>query len=147
MEVRPLDRTDIAAWVDLCAALRPDQPRAELESEGLAAIAAQSPGVVLVADDGGRLAGFIEISLRSYAEGCAGSPVPYVEGWYVRDDARRRGIGGALMRAVEAWCRERGYDELGSDANAGNRLSRVAHGALGFGEVETLVVFRKSLAR
>jgi len=147
MQVRPLDRDDIGDWVDLRAALWPDQTRAELESEGRAAIAAESPLVVFVADDGGQLAGFIEISLRSYAEGCGGSPVPYVEGWYVRDDARRRGIGGALMRAVEAWCRERGYDELGSDANAGNRLSRVAHRALGFGEVETLVVFRKALAR
>ncbi len=147
MEIRPLDRADIGEWVDLRAALWPDQSRAELESEGRAAIAAESPLVVFVADDDGRLAGFIEISLRSHAEGCDGSPVPYVEGWYVRDDARRRGIGGALLRAVEAWCREHGYDELGSDANADNRLSRVAHGALGFGEVETLVVFRKSLAR
>jgi len=145
MQVRPLDRGEIASWVDLRAALWPDQPRDELESEGRAAIDAESPLVVFVADDGARLVGFIEISLRTYAEGCDGSPVPYVEGWYVRDDARRHGVGGALMRAVEAWCRERGYVELGSDALADNRLSRVAHAALGFGEVETLVVFRKRL--
>jgi aminoglycoside 6'-N-acetyltransferase I len=145
MQVRPLDRDDIAGWVDLRTALWPDQARDELESEGRAAIATASPLVVFVADDGERLQGFVEISLRSYAEGCDGSPVPYVEGWYVRDDARRHGIGGELMRAVEAWCRERGYGELGSDANADNRLSRVAHAALGFGEVETLVVFRKRL--
>ena len=100
MEIRSLDRADIGEWVDLRAALWPDQSRAELESEGRAAIAAASPLVVFVADDDGLLAGFIEISLRSHAEGCDGSPVPYVEGWYVRDDARRRGIGGALLRAV-----------------------------------------------
>ena len=146
MQIRPLVRADIAAWIELRAALWPDQTRAELESEGTAAIGAESPLAVFVADDGEQLAGFIEISLRSYAEGCDGSPVPYVEGWYVRDDARRRGIGGALLRAVEAWCRDRGYEELGSDALADNRLSRVAHAALGFGEVETLVVFRKRLA-
>ena len=134
MQIRPLDRTEIASWVDLRAVLWPEQPREELESEGRAAIDAEPPLVV-----------FVEISLRAYAEGCEGSPVPYVEGWYVRDDARRRGIGGALLRAVEAWCLERGYDELGSDALADNRLSRVAHAALGFGEVETLVVFRKRL--
>lgn len=145
MQIRPLDRADIAAWVELRAALWPEQPREELESEGRAAIEAEPPLVVFLADDGERLEGFIEIGLRSYAEGCDGSPVPYVEGWYVRDDARRRGIGGALMRAVEAWCRERGYGEVGSDALADNRLSRVAHAALGFGEVETLVVFRKRL--
>ena len=145
MQIRPLDRVDIAAWVELRAALWPDQPREELESEGRAAIEAASPLVVFVAVDGARLQGFIEISLRTYAEGCEGSPVPYVEGWYVRDEARRSGIGGALMRTVEAWCRERGYAELGSDALADNRLSRVAHAALGFDEVETLVVFRKRL--
>ena len=146
MQIHSLDRPDIASWVDLRAALWPEQPRDELESEGRAAIEAESPLVVFVADDGERLLGFIEISLRSYAEGCASSPVPYVEGWYVRDEARRRGVGGALMCAVEGWCRERGYEELGSDALADNRLSRVAHEALGFGEVETLVVFRKRLA-
>ena len=146
MQIRPLDRAEIASWVDLRAMLWPEQPRGELESEGRAAIEAAPPSlVVFVADDGARLLGFIEISLRAYAEGCDGSPVPYVEGWYVRDDARRRGIDGALLRAVEAWCRERGYVELGSDALAENRLSRVAHAALGFSEVETLVVFRKRL--
>jgi aminoglycoside 6'-N-acetyltransferase I len=71
--------------------------------------------------------------------------VPYVEGWYVRDGYRRRGIGRALMRAVEDWCRVRGFVEFGSDANADNRLSRDAHAALGFEEVETLVVFRRAL--
>jgi len=39
----------------------------------------------------------------------------------------------------------RGYAELGSDARADNRLSHLAHAALGFDEVETLVVFRKAL--
>ena len=50
-----------------------------------------------------------------------------------------------LMRAVEDWCRARGFVELGSDANADNRLSRDVHAALGFDEVETLVVFRRGL--
>jgi aminoglycoside 6'-N-acetyltransferase I len=79
MQIRPLHRADIAAWVDLRAALWTDQSREELESEGRAAIGAESPLVVFVADDA-RLLGFIEISLRTYAEGCDGSPVPYVEG-------------------------------------------------------------------
>ena len=43
------------------------------------------------------------------------------------------------MRAAEEWSRSRGYTE------AVNRLSRAAHKALGFVEVETLVVFRKEL--
>lgn len=39
---------------------------------------------VWVAEDAsGRLLGFVELSLRPYAEGCASSPVPYIEAWYV----------------------------------------------------------------
>src|SRR5262245_44245104 len=122
MQVRPLAHDEIPAWVALRFGLWPDQPLAELDEEGRAALDADPPLVVFVAADGRALFGFIELSLRSHAEGCAGSPVPYVEGWYVRDDARRRGVGSALMRAAEAWCRDRGYAELGSDARADNRL-------------------------
>lgn len=145
MNVRALESADIASWMELRAALWPDQSRDELESEGRAALAVSPPLNVFVADVGGILAGFVEFGFRSYAEGCDTSPVPYVEGWYVSDDYRRRGIGGALMRAVEDWCRARGFVELGSDANADNRLSRDVHAALGFEEVETLVVFRRAL--
>jgi aminoglycoside 6'-N-acetyltransferase I len=49
------------------------------------------------------------------------------------------------MRAAEEWSRAHGYTELGSDTEEFNRLSRDAHAALGFEEVETLVVFRKPL--
>ena len=145
MRVRPLERDEIPQWVALRFALWPDQPLAELDDEGRAALDGDPPLVVFVAADGATLLGFIELGLRSVAEGCAGSPVPYVEGWYVAEAARRNGVGSALMRAAEAWCREHGYDELGSDARADNRLSRVVHAALGFAEVEELVVFRKPL--
>ena len=145
MQIRPLARDDIPPWVALRAELWPDQPLAELDDEGRAALAADPPLVVFVAADDAALLGFIELSLRSVAEGCASSPVPYIEGWYVGEPARRRGVGGALMRAAETWCRERGYTEFGSDARADNRLSRTVHAALGFEEVEELVVFRKPL--
>lgn len=145
MIVRPLETRDVACWVELRAALWPDQPRDTLEAEGRAALRMDPPLTVFVADVDGTLAGFIEFGFRSYAEGCDTSPVPYVEGWYVRDAFRRRGIGAALMRVVENECRTRGFVELGSDANADNRLSRDVHAALGFEEVETLVVFRRAL--
>jgi aminoglycoside 6'-N-acetyltransferase I len=145
MKVRALVASDIRQWVELRAALWPDQPRGELELEGRAALASDPPLVVFVAEVGSTLAGFIEFGLRSVAEGCDTSPVPYVEGWFVRDEFRRHGIGAALMRAVEDWCRARGFVELASDANADNRASRDVHAALGFEEVETLVVFRRAL--
>ena len=145
MRVRRLDSADIPRWVELRAELWPDQSRDELDAEGRVALAADPPLIVFVAAIDDALAGFIELGLRSVAEGCSSSPVPYVEGWYVEAASRRHGIGGALMHAAESWCRELGYREFGSDALADNHLSRIAHAALGFEEVETLVVFRKAL--
>jgi len=145
MRVRRLDSADIPRWVELRAELWPDQSRDELDAEGRVALAADPPLIVFVAEVDKVLAGFIELGLRSVAEGCSSSPVPYVEGWYVEAASRRHGIGGALMHAAESWCRELGYREFGSDALADNQLSRIAHAALGFEEVETLVVFRKAL--
>jgi aminoglycoside 6'-N-acetyltransferase I len=145
MNIRPLEPADIPQWIQLRSELWPEQSRAELDTEGRAALAAESPLVVFVAAEAEGLAGFLELDLRSYGEGCSSSPVPYVEGWYVAPDWRRRGVGGALMSAAEQWSRERGYSELGSDTEEINRLSRDAHAALGFEEVETLVVFRKAL--
>jgi aminoglycoside 6'-N-acetyltransferase I len=142
--IRALNDGDVTAWAGLRSRLWPDADAQELAQEA-AAFRMSDAAAVFIAEDEGRIAGFLELSLRSYAEGCASSPVPYVEGWYVEPDRRRQGIGAALMRAAEDWSRSRGYEELGSDTEWTNRLSRDAHAALGFTEVETITVFRKSL--
>jgi aminoglycoside 6'-N-acetyltransferase I len=98
----------------------------------------------VAARPGGGLAGFLELSVRSYAEGCTG-PVPYVEGWHVDADVRRQGVGRALVARAEAWARERGYTEIASDTEVERAHSIRAHRALGFEEVERIVVFRKAL--
>jgi aminoglycoside 6'-N-acetyltransferase I len=142
--IRLLQPSDFDRWIDLRKELWPEQVDT-LAPEGRAAIAADPPLIVFVAESPEGLIGFIELSLRSYAEGCDSSPVPYIEGWFVAEDSRRQGVGGALMQAAENWSREQGFTELGSDTNETNRLSRDAHAALGFAEVETLTVFRKVL--
>lgn len=100
---------------------------------------------VFIAEEGENAVAFLELGMRDYAEGCVSSPVPYVEGWFVEEAWRRRGVGRALMQAAEEWSRERGFTEFASDTNDWNHLSRDAHRALGFEEVETIVVFRKVL--
>ena len=71
--------------------------------------------------------------------------MPYVEGWWVDADARRQGVGAALVRAAEAWSRERGFTEMASDVLLDNDGSHAAHRALGFAEVERVVLYRKAL--
>ena len=93
----------------------------------------------------GSLCGFVEVGSRPYAEGCESSPVGYIEGWWVDADVRKRGVGRALIEAAEQWARSKGYTEMASDALIDNSVSHASHKALGFEEVERLVMFRKSL--
>jgi aminoglycoside 6'-N-acetyltransferase I len=126
--------------------LWPDIKPEENRAEG-AAWLARGDATVIVADlgCGGGLCGFVEIGERSVADGCATSPVAYLEGWYVEPDRRRQGIGGALLRAAENWARERGYQEFASDAEIENSLSQGAHAKYGFHEVERAILYRKRL--
>jgi GNAT superfamily N-acetyltransferase len=101
---------------------------------------------VFVADRGdGSLAGFVEVGARPYADGCATSPVGYIEAWYVDADVRRRGVGRALLAAAEEWARGRGYREMASDATLDNVVSHAAHARAGYEEVDRVVQFRKPL--
>ena len=95
--------------------------------------------------DDGHPGGFISFSLRPWAEGCDSTPVPYVEGWWVAPDLRRAGVGRSLVRAVEEWGREQGYDELVSDVELDNEVSLRAHAALGFEPTLRVQYFRKRL--
>ncbi len=101
--------------------------------------------VLFVEDGHGRPIGFVELSLRAYAEGCQSDNVAYVEGWYVTPEARGRGVGRALIEAAEDWARGQGCTELASDAELGNAASAAAHEALGFSEVGQIRCFRKVL--
>jgi aminoglycoside 6'-N-acetyltransferase I len=106
----------------------------------------QLPVFVAERPDGG-LVGFLEGSLRSFADGCETSPVGYIEGWYVDRDFRRHGVGAALVAAAERWATARGCREMGSDCFVDNRVSARAHTALGYEDVERLIHFRKRLPR
>jgi len=147
MAVRLMGRSDLDAWCRMRHALWPDAAPSELTREaeayfdGSGALEAVFIGVAA----SGEPVGMLELSLRSVAVGCRSAPVPYVEGWYVVPEARRRGIGRDLMAAAEAWARARGYREIASDALIDNLLSERAHLALGFVEVERAIHFRKDL--
>ena len=93
----------------------------------------------------GQLGGFVAYGVRERGEGCDTAPVPWIEGWWVAPDLRRTGVGRALVAAVEAWAREAGYAELGSDALVENEVSLTAHAAIGFEATERLQYFRKRL--
>ena len=97
------------------------------------------------AQGGSSLIGFLELSLRSYAEGTGDSPVPYVEGWFVRADARGKGAGKALMEKAMDWSSSRGFADFASDTDLSNEGSIRAHRTVGFKEVGRQVALLRPL--
>jgi aminoglycoside 6'-N-acetyltransferase I len=127
----------LALWPDA----DPDELRAEAVNWNTAT------GIALIAfDDEDRAVGMAEASLRrDYVNGTESSPVGFLEAWYVDAGHRGRGVGRALVAAVEDWTRAQGCSELASDALLGNAASHAAHAACGFEETERVVYFRKPL--
>ncbi|MGL5840031.1 MAG: aminoglycoside 6'-N-acetyltransferase, partial [Sphingorhabdus sp.] len=98
-------------------------------------------------DDDGKAVGFAEAILRrDYVEGCVTSPVVFLEGIYIRPEARLVGFARALADAVGQWGETRGCSEFASNALLDNIDSHSFHAAIGFEETERVVYFRKTLA-
>ena len=96
----------------------------------------------------GTPAGFAEAALRhDYVNGCATSPVAFLEGIYVQPEHRKQGLARLLCKAVEDWARSLGCTEFASDVLLENTASQGMHAALGFEETERVVYYRKRLSR
>jgi aminoglycoside 6'-N-acetyltransferase I len=145
MLVRLVEPRDRAEWLRMRRALWTDDGTLEAGIEAHFT-SPKLDAIVFVAEDAnGNLIGFAEVGTRPYAEGCETSPVAYLEGWFVEDHARGSGVGRALVRAAEAWAKDRGLTEFGSDTWLENDVSIRAHQALGFTVAERLVCFLKRL--
>lgn len=146
--IRNATKADANAWLELRHALWPetsvDEHREEIESF-LAGTAREPLAVLLAQNDDGRIVGFVELSIRPYAEGCNSDRVAFLEGWYVEAESRRHGVGKALVAAAERWGVSQGCTELASDTQVDNEISRIAHGECGFTEVGVIRCFMKEL--
>jgi aminoglycoside 6'-N-acetyltransferase I len=146
MIIRHATLNDQVEWLRMRSALWPDCSLDDHHREMQEQLDDQSRYTVLVVErEADRLGGFLEASLRDYADGCRTSPVGYIEGWYVDADLRQHGWGGALVKAAEQWALEQGCTEMASDCELDNEVSWRAHLALGYEEVDRAIQFRKSL--
>lgn len=143
--VRRITAADRDAWVRMREALWPGSlTDHERETRAYFESAAGTP-IVFVADIAGTVVGFLELDFHKYAPGCASSPVPFIEGWYVDPAFRGRGLGGSLVAAAEAHARGAGFTEIASDAEVSNEDRIAAHRALGYDEFERVVCFFRRL--
>lgn len=146
MLIREYKPSDWDEWLRMSKALFPVEWTESDVAEMHATLARPDAAVfVLERADGNSLAGFVEVGARSIVDGCLTSPVGYIEAWYVDPDVRRSGYGRALLQAAEAWAREQGYQEMGSDALLENHVSHMAHERSGYTEVDRVVTYRKNL--
>jgi aminoglycoside 6'-N-acetyltransferase I len=147
MEIRPFRPEEYDTWLHFRDLLWPDSDLDELKAEQEEILEEADRQIALVAvtpDD--ELTGFIEVSLRKWADGCSTHPVGYIEAWFVAEPYRRTGVGRQLVEAAEAWAMSKGCTEMGSDAETWNEVSFQAHTALGYKDVMRLVCFAKKLA-
>jgi aminoglycoside 6'-N-acetyltransferase I len=151
ISIRPAQLSDREQLLRFREALWPNAPAEEhareltLILEGKAPVT--MPLIILVAEaSDGALAGFLEVDLRSHADGCDPSrPVGYIEGWYVAEGHRNMGIGRKLLVAAEDWARRQGCLEVASDTWIDNEVSQRVHEAMGYEAVDRCVHYRKAL--
>ena len=138
--VRPAELRDLACLERMRLALWPDSGK----EEARAVLEGEAPRtVIFVAEGRGRsVRGFVEVGLRSYAEGCPSSPVAYLEGIWVDAEVRRSGMATALVGMAARWARAMGCVELASDAEPENVVSLDFHRAVGFEDAGRSVCFR-----
>lgn len=157
VRVRLAKLDDCERIARMCAELWPDASEGEHLRELVPKVEGRStrilPAAVFVAESVSasaasvsQLVGFVEAGLRSHADGCDEShEVGYIEGWFVAQNWRARGIGRKLVAAAEDWARVHGCTEMASDTWIDNQTSQLAHQALGYEVVDRCVNYRKSL--
>ncbi len=137
--------TDVNTIAELACELWPDHTMEEMTAEFQGLLTEKEAAVFLFRAEG-KAAGFAQCQLRhDYVEGTETSPVGYLEGIYVREADRGKGIARRLLRACEDWAREQGCTEFASDCELTNTESQEFHRAVGFEEANRIVAYVRKI--
>ncbi|NNF15954.1 MAG: GNAT family N-acetyltransferase [Gammaproteobacteria bacterium] len=146
MIIREAVKNDITAWSQMRTDLWPDT-----DDQHVAAIneyfLGSSNDIVKawMAVSNAEVIGFLELNIRSFAEGSRSKEIPYIEAWYIKPAYRGNSYGALLMQQAEQWAVSCGYSELASDTQTDNDISIAMHKHLGFFETDRIVCFLKRL--
>lgn len=103
-------------------------------------------GAIFLAVADGQAVGFAQCGLRhDYVEGTSSSPVGYLEGVFVAEPYRKRGVAKELLMACQKWAKEQGCGEFASDCELTNDASLKFHLKMGFDEANRVICFTKRL--
>lgn len=136
---------DAKSAADLAIQMWSSHTIEELAEEFSAFINTDSCVVFLALLDGEAI-GFAQCGLRhDYVEGTDTSPVGYLEGIYVKEECRKRGIARELLLVCQEWARGQGCTEFASDCELVNEDSLKFHLEMGFEEANRIICFSKRL--
>jgi GNAT superfamily N-acetyltransferase len=105
-----------------------------------AEIARHPDHALLVAEDGGRVEGWIQVSLPRIFETPRQAEIA---GLVVDESARGRGLGRELVAAAEDWAREQGCRAIRVRSNVVRERAHAFYRREGFGEIKTQLVLEK----
>ena len=120
-------REGVAQWRDTPAVLSAVKGWVEKAADGLDD-ASQS---LLVAEEDGRVVGFVSVSDRRH---WSGEGEAYIGELVVEPSSEGRGIGTGLVDAAMAWARSRGHGRIAVSTGAANLRARRLYERLGFEE-------------
>ncbi len=147
MRIEQANQDDLSEWLRMARLLWPEDSDAVLRQEWEEMLTSDHQTTFFGEDDDGRHVAFVAVSVRSdYVEESNSRPVGYLEGLYVDEEYRHRGIGKRLVQVAESWAKERGCKEMGSDTWDWNTDSIAFHEKVGFTKGETLVHFIKRIS-
>ena len=131
--------------VNLALELWPHHSAEELQAE-VEEILVKEDAVFFLEYDGSLPVGYAQCQLRyDYVEGTSASPVGYLEGIFVSEPYRKKGIARQLLTACEGWAKEKGCTEFASDCELTNTQSLRFHQSIGFEEANRIICFTKKI--
>ena len=140
--IRSMSLEDAEQVAALAAELGYPSTRAQIESRFRGIQDNRDSQVLVAADSGGQVLGWLHIFGLHLIESEGAAEVG---GLVVDSRARARGIGRALMEAAEAWARERGYTRLTLRSNTIRTEAHRFYQDLGYTIVKSQHKFQKPL--
>ncbi|MFL6264351.1 MAG: GNAT family N-acetyltransferase [Thermoanaerobaculia bacterium] len=139
MTLRPATPADSSKLADLTTQL--GYPTSPEEAEArLRDLASRPENAVLVAEEGGEVAGWIHVSaLRSLEM----EPCAMIQGLVVDESRRGGGIGAALVEAAADWAAGHGFRTLRVRSNSVRERTHAFYERLGFTRTKSQVVFAR----
>lgn len=114
IRIRPAAEADLPELVELLRQLfeleQDFEPDASKQQAGLSLMLESPFAELLVAECGGRVAGFCGVQLQIST--AMGSYAAQIEDLVLHPEFRRRGIGSRLLDAASAWAKQRGARRL-----------------------------------